>query len=1212
MTSGKADGTTALGRTRIGPSPRLLLLCALPLAFLIIAIVVDQFWRQQNALLADLDKLTNEQHHTLVTLVAETDQQLARMRLTMEDGISFSTGLSKEQAGDLMSVVVKLQSGNVRGLEWMPGSRNVAFGTLFGIPDLAARPTGAIGPVDAALDLLGAQQIDRQAGSRSHWSYFISAQADFVAIYPGISLQAIANGAEPGKAPRDINDLVASWLTKDVYRLGMPEQDIKREGYWTGVYQDAAGAGPVVSHGAPVYVKDQFYGVVGTDILVEAFDAVIAHVTQPIGMLAIINDEGDILSVNGRAFAGDRPRMASYLAESGLLDPKVEANLKVGFEELGNNWVRIQASSMSPFRLVYVLPKADLYAYLLPRFAPYALILIGLGATFFGLFYLLHRAYIRPSFQLAEYLTLQAAGVDAPIPPAPAGWRTHFLTIAGIVSTIRRYQTRLEESEARFLAATSSLDDGFAIADADGRLVFYNEAFADHLADDRKPLVTIGCDIGTLIDLDRFEEDSDAEYELQGGRWIDGWQSVMPDGGKVILLHDITDMKQTELRIRESEARYRLVINTQTELVSRHSPTGRTTFANDAYCRYLGTTLEELLSRPESNFDTIVPEDRAMNDAHIASLTPEHPSGTVVVRNVLMPSGDIRWEEWTETGIFDNDGKLTEIQSIGRDVTERKRAEEALSVSEARMAAFLEYAPVAMLAKDRNGIFTLVNPETVKRLGRPAHEIIGRRTVDILPASEAAMMDRSIEKVLTTGEMQIEEQYHPSLAPFLYSMFIRFPVRSETGEVTGAGVFAVDQTSQKLVEMELEKQRGALQQSEKLAALGSLLAGVAHELNNPLSIVVGYAGMLHEMATDDATKRRTKELHSAAERCARIVKTFLSMARSKPIEKRNVAIETVIDDVLELAAYGLRSNGVKVVRERLVALPDFFADPDQLHQVFMNVVLNAQQAMSGVEGERKLNVKSYRGRGDIVIDIIDTGPGIPDDVKERAFEPFFTTKPQGVGTGIGLSVCLRIVDAHGGTISLDALPGGGTLCRIKLPMGPEIAKEEEEQAQAAFRLSGKLLVVDDETAIGDFLVDALGAEGISVTAAPSGRAAQQAILAEEFDAVLTDLRMPDIDGDKLIEFIFNNRPALKGRVVVMTGDALNAQNKAIPIDLPVITKPIDLAALRGILRPLLDRGSDPKSKVTKTKTKRQPMPEGVKSCPKPISWSSMTSQVSEA
>jgi PAS domain S-box-containing protein len=1158
---------------RIGPSPRTLLICALPLTLLIVAIAADQFWRQQAGLLADLDRLTREQSYNLDSLVAESSRQVGRMRLAMADGIARSSGLSPAVAGELLQVAVQFGSGEGRGFEWAPGTRNVTRGALVAVPDLLTRKPEEVGPVDAAIDLLSNLRIDNQAGAQSHRSYFLSAQNDFVAMYPGISLQAMVNGVPTESSATSVTAVLGKLRAQDVFRLGTPDFNSTRGGYWTGINQDFAGAGPIVTHAAPVYAGDRFYGVVASDIAVSSFDRVIAHLTQPIGMLAIANDRGELLGINGRSFGGDRPRMAGYLGRIGILDPADAA--QPGFVETEEYWARVQGSAMSPFRLVYVLPKAELFAYLLPRFAPYALILFGLVGTLFGIFYLLHRAYIAPSAKLVDYITDQAAGIISPVPAVPSGWRPHFLTVEGIVSTVRRYQARLEQSEARFLAATSSLDDGFAIADAEGKLVFFNEAFADHIEKDRAGLLTIGRGIDELLDMDRFNVDgSDVEYTLSDGRWIDGWQSGMPDGGKVILLHDITEAKNTEIRIRESEARYRLVINTQSELVARHNPGGRTTFANDAYCRYLGLTLEELLSRPESNFDTIVPEDREMYDAHLASLTPQSPSSTIIVRSVLMPSGDVRWEEWTETGIFDDDGKLVEIQSIGRDVTERKRAEEALSVSEARMAAFLEYAPVAMLAKDRNGIFTMVNPETVKRLGRPAHQIIGRRTVDILPADEAAMMDRSIDTVLTTGEMQIEEQYHPSLAPYLYSMFIRFPIRSETGEVTGAGVFAVDQTSQRLVEKELESQRHMLQQSEKLAALGSLLAGVAHELNNPLSIVVGYAGMLHEMAQDEPTKRRTKELHSAAERCARIVNTFLSMARSKPIEKRNVSIDAVLSDVLELAAYGLRSNGITVERERLVKLPDFFADPDQLHQVFMNVVLNAQQAMTGIEGERKLNVKSYRGRGHIVIDILDSGAGIDEATKARAFEPFFTTKPQGVGTGIGLSVCLRIVEAHGGTISLDSASGGGTLCRIKLPMGPETPREDDHESQAAFRLAGRLLVVDDEATIGDFLVDALGAEGVEVVAVASGRQAQQAILDSDFDAVLTDLRMPDIDGDKLVAFILDHRPDLQGKIVLMTGDALNAQHRIERTDLPVVAKPIDLAALRNALRGLLDK-SDP-------------------------------------
>ncbi|HHY51552.1 MAG TPA: PAS domain S-box protein, partial [Alphaproteobacteria bacterium] len=587
----------------------------------------------------------------------------------------------------------------------------------------------------------------------------------------------------------------------------------------------------------------------------------------------------------------------------------------------------------------------------------------------------------------------------------------------------------LEESEARFLAATASLRDGFAIIGPDGKLAFFNEAMTWHLSEEQREKLFIGRDVRDYVDSVWAGGDGvDVESRLDDGRWISGRQSHMPDGGRVILLRDITDAKTAELRLRESEARYRNVVETQTELVVRYDGNGYPTFANEAYCRYLGITLEEMLGRAKSDFDLVIPEDRARHRAYIDSLTPEHPSATTVIRCRIPTSDIVRWEEWTDTGIFDEAGRLIEIQAIGRDVTEKHMAQEALSASEARLAGFLNYAPVAMLAKDLEGRFTLANPEALKRLKRTEAEVIGRLTRDLLPASEADEMDRSVSRVLETGEMQVEEQYHPSLDPYLYSLFIRFPLRAASGEITGVGIFVVDQTREKLAEMELDQQRGALHQSEKLAALGSLLAGVAHELNNPLSIVVGYAGMLHEMATDEATKRRTRELHSAAERCGRIVKTFLSMARSKPIEKRDVDIDTVIDDVLELAAYGLRSNGVTIVRKRGKTLPTTLADPDQLHQVFMNIVLNAQQAMMSVAGARSLDVETRFDGTNIAIDIADTGHGIAEDIKKRVFEPFFTTKPQGVGTGIGLSVCLRIVQAHGGTILLDSGEAGGTVC----------------------------------------------------------------------------------------------------------------------------------------------------------------------------------------
>jgi PAS domain S-box-containing protein len=900
----------------------------------------------------------------------------------------------------------------------------------------------------------------------------------------------------------------------------------------------------------------------------------------PIGTVVVLDEKNSIAGINGQMNDGDRQRLVGFIRRPDIAEDSATDTSGPTFEEHSDFRSLTRVFGQSGYKLVYIVPDSDLRAYLLPRFAPFLVILAGLAATVAGIFYFLHRAYILPSLKLARYVSDQASGQVVTAPQMPSAWSKQFGLIANAFASSRRYQTQLERSEARFLAATTSLQDGFAIIGPDGKLAFFNEALAMHLAEEQRDRIFVGRDVQDDIDRAWSGGDGmDIERQLPDGRWIAGRQSHMPDGGRVILLRDITDAKSSELRMRESEARYRNVVETQTEFVVRYDGNGFPTFANEAYCRYLGISLEEMLNRASSDFELVIPEDRERHREYIKSLAPNQPSSTIVIRCTTPTSDIIHWEEWTDTGIFDEAGKLVEIQAIGRDVTEKMLAQEAQSASEARLGGFLNYAPVAMLAKDLEGRFTLANPEALKRLNRTEADVIGKMTIDILPASEADEMDRSIAKVLETGEMQVEEQHHPSLEPFLYSLFIRFPLRAASGEINGVGIFVVDQTREKLAELELDQQRGALHQSEKLAALGSLLAGVAHELNNPLSIVVGYAGMLHEMATDEATKRRTKELHSAAERCGRIVKTFLSMARSKPIEKRNVDIDTVIDDVLELAAYGLRSNGVTMVRNRGKDLPTTLADPDQMHQVFMNVVLNAQQAMMNITGARSLDVETRFDGTNIEVDIADTGPGVPEDIRKRVFEPFFTTKPQGVGTGIGLSVCLRIVQAHGGTIHLDNGEGGGTICRIRLPVTEARMTTVPGGGEAAFVLSGALLVVDDEPAIGRYITEYLSAEGVVVTAVDTGREALELLAnGTAFDAVLTDLRMPDISGDKLIDYIAENRPDLEGRVVMMTGDALGPEVVSRTRDVPVVVKPLELRALRTALRAILGKDSQSKEK----------------------------------
>jgi signal transduction histidine kinase len=203
-----------------------------------------------------------------------------------------------------------------------------------------------------------------------------------------------------------------------------------------------------------------------------------------------------------------------------------------------------------------------------------------------------------------------------------------------------------------------------------------------------------------------------------------------------------------------------------------------------------------------------------------------------------------------------------------------------------------------------------------------------------------------------------------------------------------------DLTERNAVAEEMARQRQALYQSEKLSALGSLLASVAHELNNPLSIVVAQSMLLEELASDPDISKRATKISTAADRCARIVKTFLAMARQEPAEYRAIKLNEVVKSALDVTGHALRSSGIEVSSRLASDLPSIQGDADQLTQVVTNLILNAQQAMEGMEGDGWLKITtSHRPRtGELVVKIKDNGPGIGTDVRSRIFEPFFTTK----------------------------------------------------------------------------------------------------------------------------------------------------------------------------------------------------------------------------
>ena len=258
-------------------------------------------------------------------------------------------------------------------------------------------------------------------------------------------------------------------------------------------------------------------------------------------------------------------------------------------------------------------------------------------------------------------------------------------------------------------------------------------------------------------------------------------------------------------------------------------------------------------------------------------------------------------------------------------------------------------------------------------------------------------------------------------------------------------------------------------------------------------------------------------------------------------------LNATIEEALEIVAYGLRTADIEVVRALAPDLPPVWADGDQLHQVFANLFVNAQQALQSVPPPRRLTITSDFDAEAVRIEVADNGPGVPAEIAHRVFEPFFTTKPQGVGTGVGLSVCHGIVAAHGGEIRLEPPDGQGARFVVRLPRtAAEAAEAPAPSPCLAGGAAARILVVDDEPEVGQLLLDILERDGHRVDRASSGREALERLAEREVDLILSDLRMPDLDGPALYRELAARRPELLARLVFVTGDTLGRRHDRLP------------------------------------------------------------------
>ena len=386
----------------------------------------------------------------------------------------------------------------------------------------------------------------------------------------------------------------------------------------------------------------------------------------------------------------------------------------------------------------------------------------------------------------------------------------------------------------------------------------------------------------------------------------------------------------------------------------------------------------------------------------------------------------------------------------------------------------------------------------------------------------------------------------------------------------------------------LKDTQAQLVQSEKLSAVGQFVAGIAHELNNPLTVVIGFSEILGDTVKDENALAQLAYISRGAQRCHRIVHGLLSFARQHIPERKIINISTVLDDVLSFMTYDLRTSNVRIVKDYPAVLPPILADAHQFQQVFLNLLNNARQALLGFRKDPIITICAHALNGKLRVEFRDNGPGIQPEHLLKIFDPFFTTKPLGKGTGLGLSLVYGIVQEHSGVVSVQSQPGQGATFLVDLPLASPGEIEEKKPAKPpgnrtgsplpiTINSSGKtILVVDDEFLVLSLVTQFLIRMGHEVVSTHSCEQALNELAQRKFDAIVSDWRMPGMNGMQFFEFIQTTNHAAAKHFLFITGDVMSEQfqNFARQHSVPCLPKPFSNEAFKQAVYGVLETAAD--------------------------------------
>jgi two-component system NtrC family sensor kinase len=515
-------------------------------------------------------------------------------------------------------------------------------------------------------------------------------------------------------------------------------------------------------------------------------------------------------------------------------------------------------------------------------------------------------------------------------------------------------------------------------------------------------------------------------------------------------------------------------------------------------------------------------------------------------------------------GVLVLEGALdTEYGVADEQVLAAVAAQVSLALQNARLLTLLSFGKheweqmvdaigAAVCIVDRHGTVHRANRTFAALVDTPVTALAGRPWEALLPEEWREPVGRLLEGA-GGAPCELRDEHRVFVATTI-------PIGGDDPEAQAAVLVLDDHTLRRRLQDQLI-------QSEKMSAVGQLISGVAHELNNPLASVLGFADYLIENSEiPPALAEPLKVIQQEAQRAAGIVKNLLTFGRKQDQERRPVAVGEVIERTAALLKNQLIQKKVELVVEVADGLPEVHGSPNQLQQVFVNLVSNATQAIAGTGRSGTVTVRARPWLDGVAIDVADTGPGVPAALAERVFEPFFTTKREGEGTGLGLSICQGLVKEHGGRLSLQPSRGAGATFTVELPaVRGAAARHADQPSQAPAR--ARILIVDDEHHILRYMRATLESWGHQVDVAADGADGLRSALGGGHDIIFTDVRMPGVSGREFYESLRSEAPGIAARVVFATGDTVADDTLTFlkSTGRPVLTKPFRLAELRVTL-----------------------------------------------